>query len=72
MPTTAITASFEVTGWDEHAFDVHAGAAKLTRAKVAKSYRGDVAGDSVTEWLMAYGEDGSASFVGKQKCSKRR
>ena len=64
---TEMTASFDVTSWDEHQFDRHAGAGKLTRAKVGKSYAGDIAGDSVTEWLMAYGTDGSAHFVGVER-----
>lgn len=67
MATTTLKATFEVTGWDEHQFDVHAGAAKLTRAKVDKVYAGDVTGTSVTQWLMAYGDDGSATFVGLER-----
>jgi hypothetical protein len=64
---TEITASFEVTAWDEHQFDRRAGAGKLTRAKVTKAYKGDIEGESVTEWLMAYSNDGSASFVGLER-----
>jgi len=66
---TEITASFEVTAWDEHQFDRRAGAGKLTRAKVTKAYKGDIEGESVTEWLMAYSSDGSASFVGLERIS---
>jgi hypothetical protein len=65
----AVNATFEVTDWDEHEFDVHAGAGKLTKAKVTKSYHGDVEGDSVTEWLMSYAEDGTATFVGLERVS---
>ncbi len=64
---TTITASFDVTKWDEHRFDVRAGAAKLTKARVTKAYKGDIQGDSVTEWLMAYASDGTASFVGLER-----
>lgn len=64
---TTISASFEVTNWDEHQFDRRAGTAKLTRAKVGKSYTGDITGDSVTEWLMAYAADGTATFVGLER-----
>jgi hypothetical protein len=66
MPTE-ITASFEVQNWDEHQFDVRAGAGKLTRANVTKSYRGGIDGESVTQWLMAYAEDGTATFVGLER-----
>ena len=52
---------------DEHEFDIHAGAGKLTRATVKKSYSGDVSGTSVTQWLMAYASDGTATFVGLER-----
>jgi hypothetical protein len=64
---TRITASFEVTRWNEEPFDERNDAAELTRARVTKSYSGEIEGDSVTEWLMAYAEDGSATFVGLER-----
>ncbi|MDQ1393089.1 MAG: CoA:oxalate CoA-transferase [Acidimicrobiaceae bacterium] len=64
---TDVSASFEVTSWNEEPFDQRADGAKLTTATVTKSYSGDIEGDSVTEWLMAYAEDGSASFVGVER-----
>ncbi|MCU1502541.1 MAG: hypothetical protein JWM12_1895 [Ilumatobacteraceae bacterium] len=66
---TNITASFDVTKWDEHEFDVHAGAGKLTKAHVTKTYTGDIDGTSTTEWLMAYAADGTAAFVGLERIS---
>ena len=65
--STRITATFEVTDWKEHEFDRHAGAGKLSKASVKKSYSGEIDGSSVTEWLMAYADDGSASFVGLER-----
>jgi len=62
-----ISAAFEIKGWEEEPFDEAAGAAKLTRASVAKAYSGDVEGSSATEWLMAYQPDGSALFVGLER-----
>jgi hypothetical protein len=64
---TKIEAEFEVKDWDEHQFDIHAGAGKLTRATVTKVYHGGVEGDSVTQWLMAYAADGTATFVGMER-----
>jgi hypothetical protein len=64
---TEIDATFEVTAWDEHQFDRRAGTAKLTRAKVTKCYSGGIEGESVTEWLMAYADDGTAHFVGLER-----
>jgi hypothetical protein len=60
-------ATFDVTSWDEQPFDEHDGVAKLTRASVTKKYSGDIAGNSVTAWLMAYADDGSAIFVGLER-----
>jgi hypothetical protein len=64
-----VRATFEVTEWNEAPFDDEAKAAKVTSAKVSKTYAGDIAGTSFTEWLMAYGEDGTAVFVGLERIS---
>jgi hypothetical protein len=60
-------AKLEVKSWDENPFDEGAGMGKLTRASVKQAYSGDIAGESVTEWLMAYAHDGSATFVGLER-----
>lgn len=64
---TRITSKFSVSNWDENPFDEHADAAKLTTARVTRSYTGQIEGDSVTEWLMAYAPDGSARFNGLER-----
>jgi hypothetical protein len=64
---TQINASFEVTNWKEEPFDERPDASKVTTANVTKSYSGEIEGDSVTEWLMAYAADGSATFVGLER-----
>ncbi len=65
--SNVINASFEVISWDEQPFDECPDASKVTSANVAKSYRGGIEGDSVTEWLMAYADDGTATFVGMER-----
>jgi uncharacterized protein DUF3224 len=60
-------ATFEIRNWDEKPYDEMAGAAKLTRASVTKVYKGDIEGEGKLEYLMAYGLDGSASFVGIER-----
>jgi hypothetical protein len=65
--STKISATFEVTNWDEKPFDERKDGAKLTRAEVTKTYSGGIDGTSVTEWLMAYAEDGTATFVGIER-----
>jgi hypothetical protein len=65
--STTCRAKLEVKSWDEDPFDEGAGMGKLTRASVKQAYSGDIAGESVTEWLMAYADDGSATFVGLER-----
>ncbi len=65
--TTAYTATFEVTGWDEKALHEAEDVARTTQASVTKNYSGDLDGASFTEWLMAYAADGSAGFVGLER-----
>lgn len=56
--------AFEITDWDEEPYDEREGV-KLSRARVTKTYRGDVEGESTTELLFAYGsEEDSAAYVG--------
>jgi hypothetical protein len=61
-----LSATFEVESWDENPFD-DLETPKLTRAVVSKTYAGDIDGSSTTEWLMAYAEDGDATFVGLER-----
>ena len=61
------TAEFAITKWEEKAYSEIAGAYKLTRASVTKTYRGEIEGEGTLEYLMAYGSDGSASFVGIER-----
>ena len=62
-----ISASFEVKNWDEAPFDERSDDSKVTRAVVVKQYQGDIKGTSTTEWLMAYAQDGTASFIGLER-----
>jgi hypothetical protein len=67
--SAGVCATFEVTDWNEEPFDEATKVAKVTCAKVSKNYSGDITGSSFTEWLMAYGEDGTATFVGLERIS---
>jgi hypothetical protein len=62
-----ISAKFEVKTWDESPLFEDTAPPKLTRASVTKQYSGDIDGVSSTEWLMAYAEDGTATFVGVEQ-----
>ena len=61
------TGSFQVSSWDEDAYEQLDGGGKLTRATVAQTFTGDLAGEGAVQWLMSYREDGTAHFVGLQR-----
>jgi hypothetical protein len=59
-------ATFEISSWDETAFEEWDDG-KLSRAVIAKTYSGDIEGDAVLEYVMAYRADGTAAFVGIER-----
>jgi len=66
--TETFSTTFTVDSWDEAPIDdIEDGAGKVTLAKVTKTYAGDFEATSLTEWVMAYAEDGTASFVGFER-----
>jgi Protein of unknown function (DUF3224) len=56
-----------LSSWDEETYADREGERKLTRATVTQDVAGDVVGKGQVEWLMSYGEDGRAHFVGLQQ-----
>lgn len=60
--------TFEVTAWDEDAYDEQAGG-KLTRATITQKWSGDLAGTASIGLLSAYATDGTARFLGYQRMS---
>lgn len=68
---THARATFKIEAWDETTFDDFEDAGKITRASVTKSFKGDIDGVGMLEYLMAYAADGSASFVGMERVSGR-
>lgn len=65
------SATFEIKNWEEKPYGEIAASPKLTRVSVTKSYKGDIEGEGKLEYLMAYGHDGSASFVGIERLAGR-
>jgi hypothetical protein len=61
------TAMFAIKGWDEKPYNEAAGLPKLTRARVTKTFRGDLDGESQLDYLMMYRPDGTADFVGLER-----
>jgi hypothetical protein len=62
-----LNGEFTVTSWDEKPYAEREGERKLTRASVTQDLAGDVVGTGQVEWLMSYGEGGTAHFVGLQQ-----
>src|ERR1700752_3173170 len=60
-------ARFTIKSWDEKPYSQGADQPKLTRAAVAMSFSGDLAGEEQVEYLMIYRTDGSATFVGLER-----
>lgn len=53
-----LTASFEITGWDETPFEPREGGAAMASATVRKQFSGRLEATSVAQLLTAGGEDG--------------
>jgi hypothetical protein len=64
---THAKATFALNAWDEKPYNEMNGLPKLTRARVTKSYQGDIKGEGKLEYLMMYRDDGSASFIGLER-----
>ena len=59
-------ATFEISAWDEQPVSEWDGG-KLTHAAITKTYAGDIEGDAVLEYVLAYRSDGTAGFVGIER-----
>ena len=64
--STRASATFQVTNWDEKPYHEEKGEPKLTRATVTKTFRGELEGESVVEYLMVHQAEGTAAFVGME------
>jgi hypothetical protein len=62
-----LTGELTYNSWDEETYADREGDRKLTRATVEQDLTGDVTGTGQVEWLMSYGNDGTAHFVGLQQ-----
>ena len=60
-------ARFAIKSWDEKAYSEGQDLPRLTRAKVTKTFTGDIEGEGQVEYLMMYRSDGSATFVGLER-----
>ena len=59
-----LTGTFEVTSWDEHDSIELGGSVKVTVARFAQRFDGDVNAETIADMAMTYLPDGGAVFVG--------
>ena len=64
--TTHATCTFAIASWEPEEYDDRDGV-KLTRTRVAKTFQGDLQGQSTAELLMAGAPGGSAVYVGLER-----
>jgi hypothetical protein len=64
-------ATFTIDSWDENTQESFDGGRKITHASVRKTYRGGIQGHGWLESVMAYGDDGTATFVGLERVTGR-
>jgi hypothetical protein len=69
--STHATATFTIDKWDEQPYLELEGGRKFTRASVRSSYHGAIEGESTSESLMFYREDGTASYTGFEHVTGR-
>ena len=60
------TGTFTVASWDENTYEELATGGKLTKARVAFAFTGDLEGEGAWDAVMCYGDDGTATFTGFQ------
>jgi uncharacterized protein DUF3224 len=70
MPIRA-TGTYTTKSWDENPYHKEDGSAKLTRASIVNSFVGGLEGEGILEYLMVYGPDGAATYVGLQRFEGR-
>ena len=66
MSTTG-QASFKASTWEETSYAEFEGGRKLTRVHAVFAYEGDIEGEGIVDYLMAYSPDGTGNFVGMER-----
>ena len=69
--STRATSTFEITAWEESAYDEPTEGPKFSRATVRKTFRGEIVGESTAELLMSQADDGSAGYVALERVMGR-
>jgi hypothetical protein len=61
----------EIKKWDEKPYHEAAGGRKLTKATVTQTFTGDIEGEGVCEYLMAYPSETYSSYVGLEQVTAK-
>ncbi len=70
-PTTRVTGTFAVLGWDERPYDDADELPALAHAVVSEELAGGLEGEASISYLLTYRDDGIASYVGLVRVSGR-
>jgi hypothetical protein len=60
-------ATFKIESWDEKPIHEAKDQPKISRVSARVTYRGDIEGQGLVEYLMTYHADGSAVFLGMER-----
>ena len=61
----------EIKKWDEKPYQEFDEGGKLAKATVTQAFTGDIEGEGICEYLMAYPNANTASYVGLQQVSAK-
>lgn len=64
---TQITVPFEITAWEQVAYDEATDGPALARATVRKAFSGELRGTSVAELLLCALDDAHAGYLGQER-----
>jgi uncharacterized protein YydD (DUF2326 family) len=62
-----ITSSFKIENWKETTFSESEDGPKLIRAEVEQSYKGDIEGEGVLEYLITTFDETFSTFIGTER-----
>jgi hypothetical protein len=65
------TGTFKIDSWVDTPIEEWADGAKLGRARVTKTFQGEIAGESVAELLLVGAGEGSRAYVGFERITAR-
>lgn len=65
------TGAFEITTWEEVAYDERPEGPRLARATVRKTFRGELAGESTAEVLLCADDEGGIAYSALERVNGR-